>query len=67
MYAGTDKIEVTNGDKIVKLQNGNLFANSANISGTITATAGNIGGFKLQNKDLIAQQSSEDDIVPLVS
>ena len=26
-----------------------------------------IGGFKLQNKDLIAQQSSEDDIVPLVS
>ena len=67
VYVGTDKIEVTNGDKVVKLQNGTLFANSANISGTVTATAGNIGDFKLQNKGLVVQRLSEEDIVPLVS
>lgn len=67
VYVGTDKIEVTNGDKKVKLQNGTLFANHANISGTITATAGKIGGFNLKNKELITQQLSNEDIIPLVS
>jgi hypothetical protein len=56
-----------NGDKVVRLQSGTLYANHANISGTINATAGNIGDFKLQNKGLSVQHLSEEDLIPLVS
>ena len=66
VHVGTDKIEVTNGDKVVRLQSGALYANHANISGTINATEGTIGELTLSEGGLLSQRKLEGNTIPLI-
>jgi len=58
MYFGVDGLSISNKFEVDK--NGNLIATGADISGIITATSGNIGGFDIVNGKLITGSYSID-------
>lgn len=60
-YIGTDGIrQYASGSKFVNIQNGILTAQGVNISGEITATSGQLGGWKLTSTQLYNGDISEN-------